>query len=109
MRRVVFVRHGESLWNKQNRFTGWTDVPLTERGVQEAINAGRLLREQGFTFDVTHTSLLNRAIKSLWLILEEMDLMWLPVVHTCASTSDTTAVFRGSTRQKRPPSLENSR
>jgi 2,3-bisphosphoglycerate-dependent phosphoglycerate mutase len=82
MRQVVLLRHGESLWNKENRFTGWTDVPLTERGVQEAINAGRLLREQGYSFDVTHTSVLNRAIKTLWLVLEEMDLMWLPVIHT---------------------------
>jgi 2,3-bisphosphoglycerate-dependent phosphoglycerate mutase len=82
MRQVVLLRHGESLWNKENRFTGWTDVPLTERGVQEALTAGRLLREQGYSFDITHTSVLNRAIKTLWLVLEEMDLMWLPVVHT---------------------------
>ncbi len=82
MTQVVFLRHGESVWNLENRFTGWTDVPLTQQGVQEAIHAGQLLRELGYTFDVTHTSLLNRAIKTLWLVLEEMDLMWLPVVHT---------------------------
>lgn len=82
MRQVVFLRHGESVWNKENRFTGWTDVPLTAKGVHEAITAGGLLREQGFTFDITHTSVLNRAIKTLWLVLEEMDLMWLPVVHS---------------------------
>ena len=80
MKKVVLLRHGESVWNKENRFTGWTDVPLSEKGIEEAREAGRLLREGGFTFDIAYTSVLKRAIKTLWIVLEEMDLMWIPVV-----------------------------
>jgi len=80
MHRIVLVRHGESVWNKENRFTGWTDVSLSEKGIQEAREAGRLLREGGYTFDIAYTSVLKRAIKTLWIVLEEMDLMWIPVV-----------------------------
>jgi 2,3-bisphosphoglycerate-dependent phosphoglycerate mutase len=81
MKKVVLLRHGESVWNKENRFTGWTDVPLSEKGIEEARQAGRLLREGGFTFDIAYTSVLKRAIKTLWIVLEEMDLMWIPVVN----------------------------
>jgi 2,3-bisphosphoglycerate-dependent phosphoglycerate mutase len=80
MKRVVLLRHGESTWNRENRFTGWTDVPLSEKGVREATEAGRLLREGGFAFDVAFTSLLKRAIRTLWIALEETDRMWIPVV-----------------------------
>ena len=76
---IVLIRHGESAWNKENRFTGWTDVPLSEKGVEEARSAGRLLKEEGFAFDLAFTSVLKRAIKTLWLVLEEMDRMWIPV------------------------------
>jgi 2,3-bisphosphoglycerate-dependent phosphoglycerate mutase len=79
MKKLVLLRHGESTWNKENRFTGWTDVPLSEKGNAEARDSGRLLREAGFTFDVAFTSVLKRAIKTLWIALEEMDLMWIPV------------------------------
>lgn len=79
MPRIVLLRHGESTWNKENLFTGWTDVGLSDRGEQEAKEAGRLLRQGGYTFDVAFTSVLKRAIKTLWLALEEMDLMWIPV------------------------------
>src|SRR5574342_616758 len=79
MKQVVLLRHGESVWNKENRFTGWTDVPLSEKGIEEAREAGRLLREAEFTFDVAYTSVLSRAIKTLWIALEQMDLMWIPV------------------------------
>jgi 2,3-bisphosphoglycerate-dependent phosphoglycerate mutase len=79
MRKVVLLRHGESVWNKENRFTGWTDVDLSARGVEEARRAGELLREGDYTFDVAYTSVLRRAIKTLWLALEAMDLMWIPV------------------------------
>jgi 2,3-bisphosphoglycerate-dependent phosphoglycerate mutase len=82
MKTVVLIRHGQSQWNVENRFTGWTDVPLTEKGVAEAMHAGRLLREEGYVFDVAYTSVLKRAIKTLWLVLEEMDLMWIPVHRT---------------------------
>ncbi|NEX61364.1 2,3-diphosphoglycerate-dependent phosphoglycerate mutase [Noviherbaspirillum galbum] len=81
MYKIVFMRHGESTWNLENRFTGWTDVDLTEKGVAEAREAGRLLKEAGFTFDLAYTSVLKRAIRTLWITLDEMDLMWLPVIH----------------------------
>jgi 2,3-bisphosphoglycerate-dependent phosphoglycerate mutase len=79
MMKLVLLRHGESTWNLENRFTGWTDVDLTPKGIEEAHTAGRLLREDGYTFDVAHTSLLKRAIRTLWITLDEMDLMWIPV------------------------------
>ncbi len=78
MPRLVLIRHGESTWNKENRFTGWTDVPLSPKGIEEARAAGDLLRDEGFQFDVAFTSLLKRAIKTLWLALEQTDLMWIP-------------------------------
>jgi 2,3-bisphosphoglycerate-dependent phosphoglycerate mutase len=78
MFRLVLLRHGESAWNKENRFTGWTDVDLSERGREEAVEAGRLLKNEGFEFDVAHTSLLKRAIRTLWIALSEMDMMWIP-------------------------------
>lgn len=79
MKKLVLLRHGESTWNKENRFTGWTDVDLTPKGVAEAGNAGRLLKENGFVFDFAHTSVLKRAIRTLWIALDEMDLMWTPI------------------------------
>ena len=82
MNRLVLLRHGESTWNRENRFTGWTDVDLTEKGIDEARQAGRALREAGLGFDVAYTSLQKRAIRTLWLVLDEMDLMWIPV-HRC--------------------------
>ena len=82
MYKIVLMRHGESTWNRENRFTGWTDVDLTEKGIEEARHAGRLLKEAGFSFDLTYTSVLKRAIRTLWVTLDEMDLMWLPTVHS---------------------------
>ena len=82
MMRLVMLRHGESTWNLENRFTGWTDVDLTEQGISEAHQAGRLLREGGYTFDLAHTSVLKRAIRTLWIALDEMDLMWIPVCRS---------------------------
>jgi len=79
---LVLLRHGESTWNKENRFTGWTDVGLSEKGVEEAREAGRILGQEGYTFDLAYTSVLKRAIKTLWLALEEMELMWIPVRNT---------------------------
>jgi 2,3-bisphosphoglycerate-dependent phosphoglycerate mutase len=81
MHKVVLLRHGESTWNKENLFTGWTDVDLSEKGVAEAREAGRVLKEQGYAFDVAYTSVLKRAIRTLWLVLDEMDLMWIPVIR----------------------------
>ena len=82
MYKIVLMRHGESTWNRENRFTGWADINLTEKGEAQAREAGRLLKEAGFQFDLTYTSVLRRAIHTLWLTLEEMDLMWLPIVHS---------------------------
>lgn len=82
MKKIVLLRHGESAWNKENRFTGWTDVDLTPQGIKEAQSAGRLLREQGFIFDIAYTSVLKRAIRTLWIVLDEMDQMWIPIQHT---------------------------
>jgi len=79
MIKVVLLRHGESDWNKENRFTGWTDVALSENGTGEALEAGRTLSREGYVFDMAFTSVLKRAIKTLWIVLEEMDLMWIPV------------------------------
>ena len=79
MYKLVLLRHGESIWNKENRFTGWTDVDLSERGMQEARLAGQLLREGGYRFDVAYTSVLKRAIRTLWMVLDELDSMWIPV------------------------------
>ena len=82
MYKIVLLRHGESTWNKENRFTGWTDVDLTEKGVEEAWAAGHLLRDEGFAFDVAFTSVLKRANKTLNIVLEELDALWLPVEHS---------------------------
>lgn len=78
MYKLVLLRHGESVWNKENRFTGWTDVDLSEKGIAEAHEAARLLKEGGYSFDAAYTSVLRRAIKTLWIVLEDMDLMWIP-------------------------------
>ena len=79
MKKVVLLRHGESVWNRENLFTGWTDVDLSEKGIREAAEAGRLLRSEGYLFDQAFTSVLKRAIRTLWLALEQMDLCWIPV------------------------------
>ncbi|MBI5640766.1 MAG: 2,3-diphosphoglycerate-dependent phosphoglycerate mutase [Nitrospirae bacterium] len=79
MIRLVLLRHGESIWNKENRFTGWTDVDLSAKGVEEAVKAGALLKDNGYVFDLAFTSVLKRAIRTLWIVLDEMDQMWIPV------------------------------
>jgi 2,3-bisphosphoglycerate-dependent phosphoglycerate mutase len=82
MTKLVMLRHGQSTWNLENKFTGWTDVDLSEQGLQEANAAGKLLKEEGFTFDIAYTSVLKRAIRTLWITLDNMDLMWIPVIRT---------------------------
>jgi 2,3-bisphosphoglycerate-dependent phosphoglycerate mutase len=77
--KIVLFRHGESTWNQENRFTGWTDVPLSQKGVEEAFRAGQLLKKEGYTFDVAFSSVLRRSIKTLWIVLEELELMWIPI------------------------------
>lgn len=80
--KVVLLRHGESVWNKENRFTGWTDIDLSEKGCADAVQAGKTLKEEGFVFDIAYTSVLKRAIRTLTFALEELDLLWLPVWKT---------------------------
>lgn len=82
MIKLVLIRHGQSEWNLENRFTGWTDIDLTKKGLEEADRAGRILNKNGFNFDVAYTSVLKRAIRTLWCVLSEMDLMWIPVRHS---------------------------
>lgn len=82
MTKLVLLRHGESTWNKENRFTGWTDVDLSDKGREEAKRAGQLLKAEGYTFDIAYTSVLKRAIRTLWMTLDEMDLMWIPVINS---------------------------
>ncbi|MFH1281140.1 MAG: 2,3-diphosphoglycerate-dependent phosphoglycerate mutase [Candidatus Omnitrophota bacterium] len=82
MKKIVLLRHGESIWNKENRFTGWTDVDLSERGVREAKDAAVALKREGFVFDLAYTSVLKRAIRTLWITLDGMDLMWIPVYNS---------------------------
>ena len=82
MYKLVLLRHGESTWNKENRFTGWTDVDLSEKGIQEAKNAAKLLKKGGYTFDIAYTSVLKRGIRTLWIVLDDMDLIWIPVYRS---------------------------
>jgi 2,3-bisphosphoglycerate-dependent phosphoglycerate mutase len=102
--KLVLLRHGESQWNKENRFTGWTDIDLTEKGIEEAKNAGKLLKAEGFTFDVVYTSVLKRAIHTLWNVLDEMDLVWLPVYRSWRlnekSYGDLQGLNKAETAQK---------
>lgn len=82
MQKLVLLRHGESIWNKENRFTGWTDIDLSEKGREEAKKSGELLKKEGYCFDLAYTSVLKRAIRTLWIVLDEMDLMWIPVFRS---------------------------
>ena len=125
--KLVLLRHGESIWNKENRFTGWTDVDLSKKGVEEARKAGQVLKERGYTFDVAFTSVLKRAIRTLWLVLDEMDLMWIPVyrswrlnerhygalqglnkAETAAKYSEEQVLIWRRSYDIRPPSLEKT-
>jgi 2,3-bisphosphoglycerate-dependent phosphoglycerate mutase len=82
MKKLVLLRHGESIWNKENKFTGWTDVDLSEKGIEEAKKAGETLKKDGYTFDIAYTSVLKRGIRTLWIVLDIMDLMWIPVYRS---------------------------
>lgn len=123
--KLVLLRHGESDWNRENRFTGWTDVDLSKRGLEEAHNAGRLLRSDGYVFDLAFTSVLKRAIRTLWIALDEMDLMWIQVenswrlnerhygalqglnkAETAAKFGDQQVLLWRRSYDTRPPSLE---
>jgi 2,3-bisphosphoglycerate-dependent phosphoglycerate mutase len=127
MYKLVLIRHGESEWNKLNLFTGWTDVDLTEKGVSEAKNSANLLKEEGFTFDIAYTSVLKRAIRTLWYVLDGMNLMWTPVIRdwrlnerhygalqglnkaeTAAKYGDEQVKIWRRSYDTRPPALEES-
>jgi 2,3-bisphosphoglycerate-dependent phosphoglycerate mutase len=98
--RLVLLRHGESEWNLANRFTGWTDVALSERGIQEAHRAGHLLRAAGYVFDEAHTSVLKRAIETLWMAMEELDMMWLPVYRSWRLNERHYGALQGLSKEK---------
>jgi 2,3-bisphosphoglycerate-dependent phosphoglycerate mutase len=127
MYRLVLIRHGESVWNKENRFTGWTDVELSERGLNEAKEAGKTMKEKGFVFKYAYTSYLKRAVKTLNLALEEMDLLWIPVEKTWKLNEKHYGILQGLNKREmvekygeeqvliwrrsydvRPPQLETS-
>lgn len=97
---LVLVRHGESTWNKENLFTGWADCPLSEKGIEEATAGGKLLKEGGFEFDVAYTSTLKRAIKTLWIVLEQMDLMYIPIVNTWRLNERHYGALQGLNKQE---------
>ena len=97
---LVLLRHGESLWNKEDRFTGWSDVPLTEKGEAGALKAGKLLKAEGLSFDTVHTSYLGRAIKTTWLALEGMEQMWLPVQKDWRLNERSYGALEGKTRKE---------
>ncbi len=80
--KLVLLRHGESIWNKENKFTGWTDVDLSKKGMEEAKETGKILKKENYTFDIAFTSVLKRAIRTLWIVMDEMDLMWIPVYRS---------------------------
>ena len=104
MKRIVLLRHGESLWNQENRFTGWTDVDLSEKGVVEACKAGDTLREAGFSFEIAYTSYLKRAIKTLDYVLDRLNESWIPVEKTWR-LRNITAYFRDLTKVRRLPNM----
>lgn len=99
MQKLVLLRHGQSVWNLENRFTGWTDVDLSDQGIAEAHNAGRLLKEGGFRFDEAFTSVLKRAIRTLWIVMDEMDLMWIPVYRSWRLNERHYGVLQGLDKQ----------
>ena len=100
MIKLVLLRHGQSSWNLENRFTGWTDVDLSPQGVEEARAAGKLLRAEGYTFDRAHASVLKRAIRTLWLVLEEMDLMWLPCANSWQLNEKHYGALQGANKKE---------
>lgn len=100
MKRLVLVRHGQSMWNLENRFTGWTDVDLTDRGVEEATEAAKLLKDAGFVFDQVYTSLLTRSIRTTWIILDNMDLMWVPLEKTWVLNERHYGALQGMDKKK---------
>ncbi|CDM67594.1 2,3-bisphosphoglycerate-dependent phosphoglycerate mutase [Clostridium bornimense] len=100
MKKLVLIRHGESLWNLENKFTGWTDVDLSENGLREARMAGKILKENGFQFDIAYTSVLKRAIRTLWIVLHEMDLMWIPVYKSWKLNERHYGALQGLNKEK---------
>jgi 2,3-bisphosphoglycerate-dependent phosphoglycerate mutase len=95
MHKLVLVRHGESQWNKENRFTGWVDVPLSDKGTEEARAAAQMIAAEGLTFDLAFTSVLKRAIKTLWIVLESLDTMWIPIIQDCRANERMYGALQG--------------
>ena len=109
MIKLVLIRHGESTWNKENRFTGWTDVELSDKGRQEAFDGGQVLKAEGYAFDVAYTSVLKRAIRTLWTVLDEMELMWIPVYRSWRLNERHYGALQGLNKSERPPSSAKRR
>ena len=100
MHKLVLLRHGQSQWNLENRFTGWTDVDLTAQGIEEANKAGKLLKAEGYHFDVAYTSVLKRAIRTLWIVMDNMDLMWIPVYRSWRLNERHYGALQGLNKQE---------
>lgn len=100
MKKIVLLRHGESTWNKENRFTGWRDVDLSDKGIKEAQKAGEVLKREGFVFDAAYTSVLKRAIRTLWIVLDKMDLMWIPVCNSWRLNERHYGALQGLNKQE---------
>jgi 2,3-bisphosphoglycerate-dependent phosphoglycerate mutase len=100
MIKLVLIRHGQSIWNEENRFTGWMDVDLSEKGLQEARRAGQILREHGYSFDIAYTSVLKRAIRTLWIVLDELELMWIPVYKSWRLNERHYGALQGLNKEK---------
>lgn len=109
MFRIVFLRHGESLWNLENRFTGWTDVDLSTNGYEEAKRAGQLLKQEGFTFDIIFTSVLKRAIRTMWIVMDELDIMWLPVIRHWRLNERHYGALQGLNKSETAKSMDKSK
>ena len=109
MKKLVLIRHGESTWNKENRFTGWTDVDLSDKGRQEALEAAEVLKREGYVFDVAYTSVLKRAIRTLWTVLDGMDLMWIPVHRSWRLNERHYGALQGLNKAETPRSSARTR
>ena len=107
--KLVLIRHGESTWNKENRFTGWTDVDLSEQGIKEAKSAGEVLKDNGYTFDLAFTSVLKRAIRTLWITLDGLDLMWIPVERSWRLNERHYGALQGLNKSETAPNSVKTR
>ncbi len=109
MIKLVLIRHGQSVWNLENKFTGWTDVDLSKNGLQEAREAGKVLKKNEYTFDIAYTSVLKRSIRTLWIVLHQMDFMWIPVYKSWRLNERHYGALQGLNKEETAKSLEKSK